>query len=65
VASPAITPNDRAFELGKHAHHLKHRSPGWRASVKPLLVKIQVAAFRMDFVEESRDQINLASWDGF
>jgi hypothetical protein len=28
-----------ALELGEDAHHLKHRLPGWRAGIDPLLIR--------------------------
>jgi len=33
-----------ALELGKHAHHLKHRLTGRRSDVEPLLMQEQVDA---------------------
>jgi hypothetical protein len=34
--------NHRALELGKHAHHLKHRLAGRRRGVEALLVQEKV-----------------------
>jgi hypothetical protein len=31
-------PDHRAFEFGKHAHHLKHRLAGRRGRVEPQLI---------------------------
>src|SRR5262249_58432448 len=38
--------NHRPLELGKHAHHLKHRLPGGGGGVEPLLAQGQVGLER-------------------
>ena len=44
--------NHRALELGKAAHHLKHRLTGWRAGVDILLMTVEIDAFGAQFTEE-------------
>ena len=48
--------NHGALELGKHAHHLKHRLTGRRRRVEPLLVQEQVDAEGMQLRQEG-DQV--------
>jgi hypothetical protein len=45
-----------ALELGKHAHHLKHRLTGRRSGVEPLLMQEQVDAKGMQLRQEG-DQV--------
>src|SRR5712671_1336191 len=43
--------NHRALELGKDAHHLKHRLSGWCAGVDTLLMEVEINALGVQFVE--------------
>jgi hypothetical protein len=48
--------NHGALELGKDAHHLKHRLTGWRASVDTLLMEVEINALGVEFAKEG-DQL--------
>ena len=45
-----------ALELGKHAHHPKHRLTGRRSGVEPLLMQEQIDAEGMQLRQEG-DQV--------
>jgi len=44
--------NDRSFEFGKDAEHLKHGAPGRCGRVERLLMQIQIAPCTIQFFEE-------------
>jgi hypothetical protein len=44
--------NDRAFELGKNAEHLKHGLACWRGRIEALLMQKQVDAERVKLGQE-------------
>jgi hypothetical protein len=46
-------PDHGAFELGKHAHHLKHRLAGRRGGVEPLLVEHEIDPEGVKFGQEA------------
>jgi hypothetical protein len=58
TGQPGLDPflDDVRLELGKDAHHLKHRFPGWRAGVDTLLMQVEINALGVQFGEEG-DQL--------
>jgi hypothetical protein len=52
---PALTPlaDHLALELGKHRAHAEHGAAAWCRGVETLLVDVQIAANRLQFLDEA------------